>query len=79
LIDETALADALNRELIAGAGLDVLAEEPPSQDCPLLTAKNCFITPHIAWASREARIRLIKKTAENIEAFLTGKPINVVN
>lgn len=79
LIDETALADALNRELIAGAGLDVLAKEPPDPDCPLLTAKNCFITPHIAWATHGARKRLLEVTIGNVKAFLNGIPVNVVN
>ena len=79
LIDETALVDALNRELIAGAGLDVLAEEPPPHDCPLLTAKNCFITPHIAWATRAARERLMKTAIDNLRAFLRGDRLNIVN
>ena len=79
LIDENALADALNQELIAGAGLDVLAHEPPSDDCPLLTAKNCFITPHIAWATRAARERLMKTAIENLKAFLRGDRLNMVN
>ena len=79
LIDEMALADTLNRGDIAGAGLDVLAEEPPSPDCPLLTAKNCFITPHIAWATREARERLMSTAIGNLKAFLCGDSVNVVN
>ena len=79
LIDEDALADALNNERIAGAGLDVLSKEPPAEDNPLLKAKNCFITPHIAWVTRDARIRLIDIQSENIKAFLDGKPINKVN
>jgi len=78
LIDEPALADALNREQIAGAALDVLSVEPPPPDHPLLTARNCLITPHIAWASRESRQRLITQVAENIRAFLVGTPINTV-
>jgi len=78
LIDEAALAEALRKGTIAGAGLDVLSSEPPSADNPLLTAPRCIITPHIAWASVEARRRLIQLAAGNIEAFLTGKPINVV-
>lgn len=79
LIDEVALAAALNSGEISGAGLDVLAEEPPSPDCPLLTAKNCCITPHIAWATRSARSRLLASAAENIESFIQGIRINVVN
>lgn len=78
LVDETALADALNRGVIAGAGLDVLSVEPPSMGNPLLSAKNCHITPHIAWATREARERLMAIVVENIRAFLNGTPRNVV-
>jgi glycerate dehydrogenase len=79
LVDEAALADALNHGLIAGAGLDVLSVEPPPMDNPLLSAKNCVITPHIAWATKSARERLLKISAENIRAWLEGKPRNVVN
>ena len=79
LIDEQALADALNNGTIAGAGLDVLSTEPPAVDNPLLTAKNCVITPHIAWASREARKRLIAIAAENLSAYLSANPKNMVN
>lgn len=79
LVDEQALADALNKGRIAGAGLDVLAEEPPPASCPLLTARNCYITPHIAWATRSARERLMAVAVENVRAFLAGKPIHVVN
>jgi len=78
LIDEAALAEALNEGRIAGAGLDVLAVEPPPADNPLFTAKNCFITPHIAWATRAARSRLMDASIENVRAFLSGKPKNVV-
>jgi glycerate dehydrogenase len=78
LVDEAALADALNAGRIAGAGLDVLSVEPPAGGNPLLSAKNCLITPHIGWASREARIRLIDQTAANLRAFLAGNPVNVV-
>ncbi len=78
LIDEAALATALNEGRIAGAGLDVLSVEPPKSDNPLLTAKNCLVTPHIGWASREARARLIAQTAANLRAFQEGSPINVV-
>jgi glycerate dehydrogenase len=78
LVDESALAQALNTGRIAGAGLDVLSVEPPKADNPVLTAKNCLITPHIGWASREARVRLIDIVASNLQAFLEGKPVNVV-
>ena len=79
LIHEQDLSDALNNDLIAGAALDVLSTEPPYLYNPLLTAKNCIITPHIAWMSREARQRIIDITAENIRAFLSDNPTNKVN
>ena len=79
LVDEQALADALNNERIAGAGLDVLSSEPPERDNPLLTAKNCFITPHIAWATGAARERLLKVVVDNVASFIAGKLQNVVN
>ncbi len=79
LVDEQDLATALDEGHIAGAGLDVLTKEPPAADNPLRTAKNCVITPHIAWASRPARQRLMDVTAANIRAFLAGTPQNVVN
>lgn len=79
LIDEAALADALNHGRIAGAGIDVLSKEPPSPDCPLLTAKNCFITPHIAWATRDARERLMRIAVDNLKSFLRNERVNVVN
>ena len=79
LVDETALADALNSGRIAGAGLDVLSIEPPRADNPLLTARNCLITPHLAWGTRAARSRLLKIAVENVRAFLRGQPQNVVN
>jgi glycerate dehydrogenase len=79
LIDEAAFADALNENRIAGAGLDVLSQEPPLKTNPLLTAKNCFITPHSAWGTMEARKRLMEQAAANLRSFLDGKPINVVN
>ena len=78
VIHEQDLADALNEGRIAGAGLDVLSAEPPPVSNPLLTAKNCLITPHIAWASRAARQRLIEATSENIQGFIDGSPRNVV-
>jgi glycerate dehydrogenase len=78
LIDEPALAEALNAGRIAGAGLDVLSVEPPVESNPLFTAKNCFITPHISWATRAARARLLDTAIANVEAFLRGKPQNVV-
>ena len=78
LIDEQDLANALNSGKIAGAGLDVLSSEPPSPENPLLKAKNCYITPHIAWATFEARTRLMKTLVENIRAFMDNKPVNVV-
>ncbi len=78
LIDEKALANALNSGKIGGAGLDVLAKEPPEKDCPLFTAKNVVLTPHIGWSSRDARMRLVKCVADNLSAWLDKKPINVV-
>ena len=79
VVDEKALVVALQSGWIAGAGLDVLTSEPPEQDNPLLLAKNCFITPHISWATRAARQRLLKVAVENVVAFLAGKPQNIVN
>ena len=79
LVNERDLARALNEGIIAGAGLDVLGVEPPSPDNPLLNAKNCLITPHIAWATTAARVRLMKVVVDNIKAFLNNKPQNVVN
>lgn len=79
LLDEQAVANALNSGKIAGAGLDVLSVEPPKPDNPLLTAKNCLITPHIAWATRAARARLMDIAVENIREFVAGRPRNVVN
>lgn len=79
LIVEKDLADALNNETIAGAAVDVLSMEPPSPDNPLFKARNCIITPHIAWATREARQRLMGVAVNNLAAFIKGVPINIVN
>ena len=78
-IDEQALADALNNGIIAGAGVDVLSTEPPKENNPLLSCSKCFITPHIAWAGYETRNRLAGVVYDNLKAFLSGEPINVVN
>ena len=79
LIDEQDVADALNCGKIAAAGLDVVYTEPIRADNPLLKAKNCIITPHISWAPKESRQRIMDATAENNRAFLAGAPVNVVN
>jgi len=79
LVDETALADALRHGEIAGAGLDVLSQEPPPSNNPLLDAPNCFITPHLAWATRAARQRLIDELVANLKAFLAGRSRNRVD
>lgn len=79
LVNEADLAQALNAGVIAGAGLDVLCQEPPMPDNPLVHAKNCLVTPHIAWASRESRQRLMDAVVGNVGAFLNGAPVNVVN
>lgn len=78
LVVDQDLADALNSGRIAGAGLDVLSVEPPAQSNPLLSARNCLITPHIAWATREARSRLMDLAIENISAYVAGAPRNVI-
>lgn len=78
LIQEKDLAEALKNKTIAGAGLDVLSSEPPTADNPLLSAPNCVITPHIAWASFEARKRLLQMVADNLGAFIGGTPTNIV-
>ena len=79
IIVEEDLAEALNNNIIAGAGVDVLSLEPPREGNPLFHAKNCIITPHIAWATKEARSRLMEITRENFSAFMKGSPVNVVN
>ena len=79
LVVEEDLAAALNAGTIAGAAVDVVSVEPITSGNPLITAKNCLITPHIAWATLEARQRLMQTTAENVAAFINGSPINVVN
>ena len=79
LIVEQDLRDALDSGKVAAAGLDVVSTEPIRADNPLLGAKNCFITPHISWAPKESRARLMKQTIENVSAFIAGAPINVVN
>ena len=79
VIDERAVADALDAGKLYAAGVDVLSSEPPTSDNPLLHAKNCVITPHIAWAPRESRARLVGITCDNVEAYISGSPQNVVN
>lgn len=79
LVDETALAAALNEGRLAGVGLDVLETEPPRSGSPLCAARNCYITPHIAWATRSARERLLRTAVKNVESFMNGFPTNVVN
>lgn len=79
LVDDQALADALNEGRIAAAGIDVLTQEPPRQGSPLIGARNCYITPHIAWATLAARQRLMQIALDNVRAFAAGKPQNVVS
>lgn len=79
VVNEKDLREALDRGIIAGAGADVLTEEPPAGGSPLIGAKNCFITPHIAWASLEARTRLMNIFRDNVKGFVKNEPINAVN
>lgn len=80
LVDEQAVADALNGGRLAAFGADVLSQEPPRGDNPLLSARNCFLTPHIAWATLEARTRLMSTATENVSQFIAGEPVaNRVN
>ena len=79
LADERALAEALNSGRLWGAGLDSVAVEPMREDNPLRTARNCLITPHIAWTALETRTRLVHTAYENLKCFISGKPQNIVN
>ena len=79
LVAEQDLADALNNRCLAGAAVDVLSSEPPRLDNPLLHAKNCIVTPHMAWATRGARTRLIETVIANLRAFIENRPVNVVS
>ena len=79
MVVEQDLADALTSGKVAAAGLDVVSTEPIRGDNPLLTSKNCILTPHISWAPRESRQRIMDCTVDNVRAYLQGAPINVVN
>lgn len=79
LVDENALAEALKEGRLRAAGVDVLSTEPPAKDNPLLSAPNCYITPHVSWATVEARKRLMHIAADNLKAYISGDPVNVVN
>ena len=78
LVNEQDVADALKSGQLGGYGADVMCAEPPSADNPLFAQPNAFITPHVAWATKEARIRLMKQAVDNLKAFLNNQPINVV-
>ena len=78
LINETDIAEALNNNRIYALATDVVSKEPISKDNPLLTAKNCYITPHIAWAPLETRERLLEITVNNLKSYLTGTPTNMI-
>ena len=78
MVDELALKNALESGKLLGAGVDVLRQEPMDKDCPLYNVKNCYITPHIAWAGKETRLRLLDIVYDNIKGFLEGKPVNTV-
>ena len=78
LVCEADLAEALNSGKVAGAAVDVVSTEPITADNPLLGAKNCIITPHISWTSKECRKRIMQITEENIKAYISGNPINTV-
>lgn len=78
MVDEQALKDALVYKKLLGADVDVLRNEPMDKDCPLFNAPNCYITPHIAWAGKETRVRLLKLVEDNIQAFIDGTPQNIV-
>lgn len=79
LVNDQAVADALKANRLRAYCADVLSEEPPQANHPLLKCENAFITPHIAWATKEARTRLIDVAVGNVKAFMSGKPVNVVN
>jgi len=79
ILNEQDIADALRSGQLGGCAVDVLSTEPPNEDNPLIGAPNCVITPHIAWATQEARARLLAIAVENVRAFLDGSPQNVVN
>ena len=78
MVDEVALKNALESGKLLGAGVDVLRQEPMDKDCPLYNVKNCYITPHIAWAGKETRLRLLDIVYDNIKGYLEGKPVNTV-